>query len=597
MSFSRVLVLVLLIVFERGSGAAREFTFSEHYTKQEVRIPMRDGVRLFTAIYAPKETTQRYPFLMTRTPYSVGYYGPGKFPKFAGKLAESGFILVFQDVRGRYMSEGEFVEERPEKDVTEGSKDVDESTDTYDTIEWLLHNVPDNNGKAGLRGISYPGFYTSAGLINAHPALVAASPQAPMADLYHGDDAYHNGALFLLSNFSFYTDFGPQHNPTLPEPTKPFDYGTNDGYAFYLERGTLGNLNGNAYWRDVKTHATYDEYWKSRNLLPHLNRITPAVLVVGGWFDAEDLSGTLKTFRAIGSQSPGTNVHLVMGPWWHGGWAESAGSKMGDLSFGSATGEFFRDRIELPFFLHYLKGGPDPDLPYAYVFETGKNVWRTESEWPPKLAVRQAIYLREGKHLSFDKPTEPAAFDQYVSDPAHPVPFSAKQVLQTPKEYMVADQRFVQNRPDVLTYRTDALTEDLTIAGPVRPLLYVSTSGTDSDFVVKLIDVHPDGYEQLLRGEPFRGKFRNSFETPEPFTPGQVTPIRFDMPDVYHCFEKGHRLMVQIQSSWFPLVDRNPQTFVDIPDAKPSDFKEATERIYRSSSAPTAIELSVVPSP
>ena len=495
------------------------------------------------------------------------------------------------------MSEGEFVEERPEKDSPAGPMDTDESTDTYDTIEWLLHNIPNHNGKVGLKGISYPGFYTSAGLINAHPALVAASPQAPMADLYHGDDAYHNGALFLLSNFSFYTDFAPLHNPGMPPDPPPFAYGTNDSYTFYLGRGSLRNLTGNVYWNDVKTHSTYDEYWRSRNILPHLKNVTPAVLIVGGWFDAEDLSGTLKTYQAIRAQSPQTDIRLVMGPWWHGGWAESTGKKLGHLTFGSATAEFFRSHIELPFFVHYLKDGADPDLPQAFMFETGQNVWHKDAEWPPRAAVSRSLYLREGKRLSFDQPSDEKAFDQYTSDPSQPVPSFAKPVLETPREYMVADQRFVQKRPDVLSYQTEPLREPLTVAGPVRPSLYVSTSSSDSDFVVKLIDVHPDGYAQLVRGEPFRGKFRNSFEQPQPFTPGEVTPIRFEMPDVYHFFEKGHRVMVQIQSSWFPLVDRNPQTFVNIPEASASDFVKATERVYRSGEAPTSIELSVLPDP
>ncbi len=587
---------LIFVVFCGLNWAAEPgFDYAASYNKREVSIPMRDGIHLFTAVYTPKDTTHRYPFLMSRTPYSIGHYGPNKFANLGRELAQSGFIFVLQDVRGRYMSEGKFVEERPETDSSGRSNAIDESTDTYDTIEWLLHNVPNNNGKVGLKGISYSGFYTSTGLIHAHPALVAASPQAPMADLFHGDDAYHNGAFFLLSNFSFYTDFGPQRNPSVPADPPPFPYGTNDGYSFFLQRGPLKNLTGNVYWTDVKNHATYDEYWKSRNVPPHLRDVRPAVLIVGGWFDAEDLSGTLKTYRAIRDQSPQTDVRLVMGPWWHGGWARSSGSKIGELSFGSATGEFFRSQIELPFFVHYLKDGPDPNLPLAYVFETGKNVWCKESAWPPQRVVRQSLNLREGKRLSFERSSEPTTFDQYISDPSRPVPFFSKPVLETPKEYMVTDQRFVENRPDLLSYKTDALQHDLTIAGPVRPSLYVSTSGTDSDFVVKLIDVHPDGYEQLLRGEPFRGKFRNSSEQPEPFVPGEPTLIRFEMPDVYHCFGKGHRIMVQIQSSWFPLVDRNPQTFVNIPEANATDFVTATERIYRSGNTPSAIEVSVIP--
>ncbi len=523
------------------------------------------------------------------------------------KFAEDKFIFVYQDVRGRYMSEGEWMEMRPEKDATHGRNDVDEATDTYDTIDWLLKNVPNNNGKVGIVGISYPGFYTSAGMINAHPALLAASPEAPMSDIYMGDDAYHNGAFFLIANFSFYTSFfGKQNNPELPQPRERFNYGTNDGYKFYLQMGPLINSDEtyfkykNPYWTDIIKHPNYDDFWKSRNILPHLKNIAPSVLVVGGWFDAEDLSGTLKTFRAIEKQSPATSDKIVMGPWVHGGWSRGNGDKLGDISFGGNTADFFRDEIELPFFRHLLKGAPDPDLPKAYVFETGKNVWKKEDRWPPADATPQRLYLQFHGGLSADPPVEVDVFDEYVSDPNNPVPFFSKPTLGMSREYMDADQRFVQGRPDVLTYQTEPLTEDMTIAGPISPSLFVSTSGTDSDFIVKLIDVYPDnaggtlgGYEQLVRGEPFRGKFRNSFEHPEPFKPGEIQSIRFTMPDVYHCFQKGHRIMVQVQSSWFPLVDRNPQTFTNIPTAKPSEFVKATERVYRSTTAASFIEVNL----
>lgn len=605
------LFLLLASLSIGALSAADEFDIPAHYTKSEFRIPMRDGVRLFTAVYVPKDATQSYPILMTRTPYGIEPYGPNAYPDRLGpslKFAEDKFIFVYQDVRGRFMSEGEFVEMRPEKDVTNGPHDVDESTDTYDTIDWLIKNVPNNNGKAGLIGISYPGFYTSAGLINAHPALLAASPQAPVSDYYMGDDAYHNGAFFLIANFSFYASyFNKQHNPELPHPEKPFDYGTKDGYEFYLQMGSLINSekyfkSRNPYWTDVIRHPNYDEFCKARNILPHLRNIKPAVLVVGGWFDAEDLSGTLKTFRAIEKQSPGTVTELVMGPWAHGAWARSAGQKLGDISFGSRTSDFFEDAIELPFFEHYLKDAPDPGLPTAYVFETGKNAWQRKDQWPPADATPRRFYLQAGGTLSAEAPTETDAFDEYVSDPAKPVRFFHKPVLDMAPEYMDADQRFVESRTDVLTYETERLSEDLTIAGPISPSLFVSSTGSDSDFIVKVIDVYPDdapgalsGYEQLVRGEPFRGKFRNSFQHPEPFKPGRVEQIHFTMPDVYHCFLKGHRIMVQVESSWFPLTDRNPQTFTDIPTAKPSEFVKATERIYRSSSAASFIEVAVEP--
>lgn len=563
---------------------------------------MRDGVHLFTSVYTPKKVGTAYPILMTRTPYSVAPYGADAYPRRLGpsiSFARDGFIFVYQDVRGRFQSEGKWEEMRPEKDKTSGPSDIDESTDTYDSIDWLVKNVPESNGKVGLIGVSYPGFYTSTGLINSHPALVAASPQAPVSDLYMGDDAYHNGAFFLLANFDFYTGFSPHENPVLPGGEKPFAYGTEDGYRFFLQMGALMNSNElyfkykNPYWTAMLQHPNYDEFWKARNVLPHLRDVRPAVLVVGGWFDAEDLSGTLQTFRAIQQQSPQTTDRLVMGPWIHGGWWRPSFDRLGDVSFGSNTSQFFQDEIELPFFQHYLKGGPNPNLPKAYVFETGKNEWQKKSEWPPAKATSRRLYLRADRKLSLEAPTDASGFDQYISDPQSPVPFLNKPTHTMSVEYMDADQRFAESRPDVLTYQTEPLQEEFTIAGLISPSLSVSTTGTDSDFVVKLIDVSPTGYEQLVRGEPFRGKFRHSFEHPEPFVPNEVDQIHFSMPDIYHCFEKGRRIMVQVQSSWFPLVDRNPQTFTDIPAAKASDFVKATERVYRTATSPSFVEVNV----
>ncbi len=565
---------------------------------------MRDGVHLFTSVYAPKNTGASYPILMTRTPYSVAPYGVNAYPRRLGpstNFDRDGFIFVYQDVRGRFMSEGQWAEMRPEKDKPTGPNYVDESTDTYDTIDWLLKNVSGNNGKVGLIGVSYPGFYTSTGLINAHPALVAASPQAPVSDLYMGDDAYHNGAFFLLANFDFYTEFAPQNNPVLPATERPFAYSTGDGYKFFLQMGSLMSSNElyfkykNPYWTAMLQHPNYDDFWQARNVLPHLKEVKPAVLVVGGWFDAEDLSGTLQTFRTIGRQSPGTSDRLVMGPWTHGAWWRPSFDRLGEVSFGSNTAQFFQDQIELPFFRQYLKGGSDAGLPKAYVFETGKNQWQKKSEWPPADAAPRRLYFRADRKLSFEAPPEQLGFDEYVSDPQNPVPFLNKPTHTMSVEYMDADQRFAEGRPDVLSYTSEPLAEEITIAGPISPALWVSTTGTDSDFVVKLIDVSPTGVEQLVRGEPFRGKFRNSFEHPEPFRPGEVESIRFSMPDVYHCFRQGHRIMVQVQSSWFPLADRNPQTFTDIPPAKASDFVKATERVYHSAASPSFLEVNIEP--
>ncbi|HET9410170.1 MAG TPA: CocE/NonD family hydrolase [Candidatus Sulfotelmatobacter sp.] len=613
-----------------------EFDVKANYTKYEYRIAMRDGVHLFTAVYEPKDTSHSYPFLIDRTPYSVGPYGVDHYRKQLGPSPEfdkAGYIFVFQDVRGRYMSEGQFLEMRPHIDNKKSNRDVDDASDLYDTIEWLLKNVPNNNGNAGIWGISYPGFFTSASMIDSHPALKAASPQAPMTDLFMGDDAYHGGAFMLAANFDFYSSFKPQENPQLPPKVfVPFDFGTKDGYEFYLNAGPTANLSkylgdNGALWQDQLHHDTYDDYWKARNLAPHMKNIHCAVLTVGGWFDAEDLQGPFSTFHSVEKNNPDVYSGLVIGPWVHGGWGRYDGDHLGRVDFGSKTGDFYRTKILFPFFEQYLKGTTDAKLPKAYVFETGTNVWRRYSAWPPKEAKVRTLYFHADGKLSFAPPAKgPSGFDEYVSDPARPVPFVNYAALDVPQEYMVSDQRFAATRTDVLVYTTPVLDEDVTIAGPVSPHLFVSTSGTDSDWDVKLIDVYPldypdskldaakedgekprtdvpppaftmAGYQQLVRGEPFRGKFRHSFEKPEPFTPGKVEEISFSMPDVNHTFRRGHRIMVQFQSSWFPLTDRNPQTFVNIPDAKPSDFAKATERVYHTDSQPSGIVVQVLPAP
>lgn len=612
-----------------------DFEIKAHYTKYEFRIPMRDGVRLFTSVYVPKDTSRSYPFLIDRTPYSVGPYGVDQYRERLGPSPEfdkAGYIFVFQDVRGRYMSEGTFVEMRPHLDDKKSSKDVDDASDLYDTIDWLLKNVPNNNGNAGIWGISYPGFYTSASIIDSHPALKAASPQAPMTNLFMGDDAYHGGAFMLAANFGFYAFFKPQENPQLPPKTPvPFDYGTNSGYDFYLKAGPIGNLSKllagrSELYDDQMHHDTYDDYWKIRDLAPHMKDIHCAVLTVGGWFDAEDLQGPFSTFRSIEKNNSGIFNALVVGPWVHGGWYRYDGEHLGRADFASNTGDFYRKNILFPFFEQHLKRSTDAKLPKAYVFETGTNVWRRYSAWPPKDAQARTLYLHADGGLSFDPPAdENSKFDEYVSDPAKPVPFVNYTAEEVPQEYMVSDQRFADSRTDVLVYSTPALQQDVTIVGPLTPKLFVSTSGTDSDWDVKLIDVYPTdyrdskmepnpedrskrtdvgpptfamgGYQQLVRGEPFRGKFRRSFEKPEPFTPGKVEEVDFTMQDVNHTFRRGHRIMVQIQSSWFPLTDRNPQTFVDIPNAQPSDFVKATERVYHSKAEPSGITVQVLANP
>jgi putative CocE/NonD family hydrolase len=629
-------VLTAQLPSQTKPDAAPEFDVSAHYTKYEYSIKMRDGVHLFTAVYVPKDTSHPYPFLINRTPYGVGPYGVDQYPKNLGPSPDfetAGYIFVFQDVRGRFMSEGTFVEMTPHIDNKKSNKDIDDSSDLYDTLEWLLKNVPNNNGNAGIWGISYPGFYTSSSIIDTHPALKAASPQAPITDLYMNDDAYHNGAFMLAANFGFYAFFTPQKNPELPKAEVPFDYGTPDGYEFYLNAGPIANLStylgSNGFlWDDQVKHDTYDDYWQARNLEPHLRNIHCAVLTVGGWFDAEDLQGPFKTYHAIEKNNPGIFNALVVGPWVHGGWSRYEGNHLGRVNFASNTGDYYRKNILFPFFEQHLKGNGDAKLPEAYVFETGTNVWRQYSAWPPKNVAAKTLYFHGNGELSFDPPaTDAPGFDEYVSDPSKPVPFVAYAAQDAPQEYMLSDQRFASSRTDVLTYKTAVLQEDVTIAGPISPKLFVSTSGTDSDWDVKLIDVYPSdypeskldaikpedrdkratdvglpefnigGYQQLVRGEPFRGKFRHSFEKPEAFTPGKVEEVDFSMPDVNHTFRRGHRIMVQVQSSWFPLTDRNPQTFVKIPDSKPADFIKATERVYHVKGQKSGVVVQVLPNP
>ena len=463
---TRCLAVLFLALSCYGQGL--EFIKS-HYTKYEFQIPMRDGKRLFTSVYVPKDTSETYPIMLTRTPYNVGPYGVENYKTSLGpsdKFGREQFIFVYQDVRGRYMSEGDFVNMTPHRPVKRGPQDTDESTDTYDTIEWLVKHVPNNNGKVGMWGISYPGFYTSAGIIDAHPALVAASPQAPIADWFIGDDFHHNGTLYLPHMFRFFSGFGhPRPVPTLPPPagTPANALTQQDGYSFFLGLGPLSNVNEKyfkndvPFWTEMTQHANYDEYWQARDLRRHLKNIKPAVMTVGGWFDAEDLFGALNTYKEIEKNSPGANNILVMGPWFHGGWSRSDGDSLGRVQFGSKTAVFYRDEIEFPFFNHWLKGKEDPKLPEAFVFETGTNQWRREDAWPPKDARQKMLYLQADGRLGFDSPKSGTEFDEYISDPAKPVPYIGGQGPGMTREHMVEDQRFASSRTDVLTYQTEAL--------------------------------------------------------------------------------------------------------------------------------------------
>ncbi|HEY9404292.1 MAG TPA: CocE/NonD family hydrolase [Pyrinomonadaceae bacterium] len=615
---------LLTVAFVCPSSAQEKFDVKANYQKREYRIPMRDGVKLFTSVYVPKDTSRTYPIMFSRTPYTVSPYGEDKYMENLGPSAHfmrEGYIFVYQDVRGKFMSEGEYVNVRPHKPQKSGATDIDESTDTYDTIEWLVRNIPNHNGRVGMWGISYPGFYTSMGLLGAHPALRAASPQAPIADWFIGDDWHHNGTLFLAHTIPFFSSFGlhrPQ--PTTEWAPPGYKYGTPDGYKFFLEMGALPNANEKyykgqiAFWNEMMAHPNYDDYWKARNVPQHLKGIRPAVMTVGGWFDAEDLYGALKTYEAIERKNPGISNMLVMGPWLHGGWAGMEGDTLGDINFGEKTGVFYREKIEFPFFQCVLKDRScDERLPEAYVFETGSNRWRKFDAWPPKEAKETSIYLDAGGRLSFNAPAAsvPArAFDEYMSDPWRPVPHINRIALGMTGDYMIQDQRFASRRPDVLVYQTEPLARDITLAGPVTASLTVSSTGTDSDFIVKLIDVFPDdtpdpnpnpkgvrmgGYQMLVRGEPMRARFRNSWERPEALVPNQPTKVGFVMPDTSHTFRKGHRIMVQVQSSWFPLVDRNPQKFVNIYQARDSDFQRATQRVYRAGRTASHLKLTVLP--
>jgi uncharacterized protein len=598
------------------TAAERESYIRLHYSKQEVKIRMRDGVELFTAIYLPTDTTKRYPILIRRTPYSVAPYGAEKYPASLGPsdlFVKAGYIFVHQDVRGRFQSGGEFVQVTPHVNDKRGPTDIDESTDAFDTIEWLVKNVPKHNGKVGMFGISYPGFYAAAGMIDAHPALAAVSPQAPVGDWYF-DDFLHNGAFFLMHAFHWLKNNAVvRPKPTADRPP-PVPYPTPDGYKLFLEAETMENVNRTyikdavPFWNEMMQHPNRDEFWKKRAILPHLKRVAPAVMVVAGWYDAEDLYGSFKSYQAIEAQNPGVNNVLVVGPWAHGAWAGGDGDKLGSANFGSKTAAFYRAEIEFPFFERYLKGERLPSPAEATVFETGSNVWRTFDAWPPKGRKAQQLYISEGGKLDAKKPVRPATeadgFDEYVSDPARPVPFSEKITPTMTPEYMTDDQRFAARRPDVLVYQTPPMTEDLVIAGPLDVELWVSTTGSDADFVVKLIDVFPDcpdaarqpGYQMLLRSDVFRGRYRNSFEKPEAFTPGEPAKVGIELLDVLHRFQKGHRLMVQIQSTWFPLVDRNPQKFVpNIYLAKPEDFTKATHRVHRSVEYATSLRFGALP--
>jgi putative CocE/NonD family hydrolase len=580
-----------------------------HYTKKEMYITMRDGIKLFTTVYMPKDVSEKHPILLTRTPYSCAPYGEDKFSPFWNSprtyFMKENYIYVQQDVRGRWMSEGIFEDVRPFNPNKKGTE-TDEASDTYDTIDWLVKNLQNNNGNVGVFGISYPGFYSTMAALSNHPALKAVSPQAPVTEWFLGDDFHHNGAFMLMDGFAFYSGFGkPRPQPTTIGPTG-FDFPTRDNYSFYLRTGALTNftkLMGDSikFWKDLMSHPNYDAWWKARDARANVQLISPniATLVVGGLYDAEDCYGAWNLYKSIEKKTKNNNK-IVMGPWYHGQWARSDGSFLGNVQWGSNTTDWYGKNVELPFFNYYLKQkGTIDQLKEATIFFTGANEWKHLPKWPVDEVSYESYALRKGGYLSRIIPLIApfTSWDEYISDPAKPVPYTEDVHFGRTREYMTDDQRFAARRPDVLVFQTEPLENDLTLAGPVTADLMVAMTGTDADFVVKLIDVFPDnfayekdngyimnGYQMLVRGEVMRGKFRNSFEKPEPFVPNKPTRVKYELPDVAHTFKKGHRLMIQVQSSWFPLVDRNPQQFMNIYQAKDSDFKKSTIRVYHNDS-------------
>ncbi len=591
-----------------GQSSPTSDYVKDNFIKTETTIAMRDGIKLYTVIYTPKDQSEKYPFLIERTPYSAGPYGEGNYARRLGpntELMKEKYIFVYQDVRGRYMSEGVNLEVTPFIPNKKNKKQVDESSDTYDTMDWLIKNVANNNGRAGLYGISYPGFYATASLPGAHQAIKAVSPQAPVTDEFIGDDANHNGAFFLLDNFDFMNYFGKgRTGPVKDYGNSVFNAPRKDAYKFFLEMGPIKNTKSEKYfnhksyiWNEYLQHDTYDSYWQKRNIRPWLKNVTIPTLVVGGWFDAEDLFGSLHTYQSIEKHSPINNNYLVMGPWTHGAWARNGWDKFGTYNFGSNTSQYFQDSLQTKFFNFYLKDKGNFNASEATVFETGTNEWKHFSQWPPADVHYSSWYLKANGNLSTEAKSvlnsDKDHFTEYVSDPANPVPYTDGVNARRNNEYMVEDQRFASKRTDVIAFTSQILPLDLKLDGPISADIYVSTTSTDADFIVKIIDVLPDtsteistkgmhmaGFQRLVRAEVFRGKFRNSYTHPDPFVPGKITEVKINLNDVAHTFLKGHKIMIQIQSSWFPLVDRNPQKFMRIPDANESDFKKATIRIW-----------------
>ncbi|HEV3250786.1 MAG TPA: CocE/NonD family hydrolase [Puia sp.] len=603
-----ILFSVFLLIVQTGlpgSGAP------DKYSRSEVMIPMRDGVRLHTVIFTPVDQKEALPFLLERTPYGVnGYRSPEK-NTYVREMAEEGYIFVYQDIRGRYLSEGKFEMQRFTRDKND-SRSIDESTDTYDTFDWLLKNIPNNNGKAGMYGISYDGWTAVMGAIDPHPALKAVSEQASPADMFLGDDFHHNGAFRLSYGFEY--SFMEEASKT--DSLFPFDMP--DTYDWYLKLGPLSNVNKKYFfgklpsWNDFTQHPNNDEFWQKQALAYRLDSPRVPVLNVAGWWDQEDFYGPVKAYETWEKLDRDHKNYLVIGPWNHGGWAGGDGKKLGKINFESPASASFRKDMQAPWFAYYLKGKGDGHFAEATTFQTGSNLWKSYTSWPPKEATQKNLYFREAGKLSFEKPVsvEPNQFDSYVSDPGNPVPYRTRPIEETYGRgsrwytWLTEDQRFVSKRPDVLSWETDSLTEELTVSGFITAKLFAASTGTDADWIVKLIDVYPDpypkepamaGYQLMVSNDVFRGRFRKSFEQPEPLSPGKAEEYSIDLHSLDHVFKKGHKIMVQVQSTWFPIIDRNPQHFVpNIFEASENDFQVATQEIFRSALLPSHIELPVM---
>lgn len=626
------LLLLLIACINSFAQNADSVWVVNNYIKKEIYIPMRDGVQLFTSVYIPKDSSKKHPFLMERTPYSCAPYGENNFNPdlwntYLKAYLKENYIMVTQDVRGRWMSEDEFVNVRPFNPNKGSNKDIDEASDTYDAIEWLVKNIPHNNGNAGVHGISYPGFFSAMAAASNHPALKAVSPQAPVTNWFIGDDFHHNGAFFPMDAFAFYSAYGAGFGQPHPQPTSAephtVEFPDHDNYKFFLEQGSLKNLTkllGDtiAFWKDLMSHPNYDDWWKARDARNATKNLRPAMLWVGGLFDAEDCWGGWNAYKAAEKNNPGKAFNkIIEGPWWHGQWAHKYGYNVGNVQFGSNTSEYFQQHFEIPFFNYFLLGKGNVDsIAEANIFITGENKWHSFAQWPPDEASGQTMYLQPGGKLDRNKPAVQNNFSIYTSDPKKPVPYEEDVHFARSRTYMTADQRFAERRPDVLSFKTDILTEDITVTGSVVADIITSISTTDADFVVKLIDVFPEdagfadvdiyadedveyaypmgSYQMLVRGEIFRGRYRKSYEQPSAFTPDKVDTVKFNLPDVAHCFKKGHRIMVQVQSSWFPLADRNPQQFIDIYHCDEKDFIKTDIKIWHDAMRASNIVLPVL---